>query len=203
MGFSRDANNVRHAFIRSKHGSFTIFDAPGAGTAPGQGTRAYSINPSGTITGFFSDSVGAAHGYVRSKHGVITVFDAPGAGTGPGQGTFVFSPEIINDEGEIAGHYVDSAGVGHGFLRDKHGFIATFDAPGAAQTLATVRLATESARMGRLQDITMTRAMRVTVSCAISMASSRPSMFQAPAPGRSKVHLEGVLLGSGTIMGNY
>ena len=32
IGFSRDANDVRHGFIRSQDGSFTIFDAPGAGT---------------------------------------------------------------------------------------------------------------------------------------------------------------------------
>ena len=29
IGFSRDANNARHGFIRSKDGSFTIFDAAG------------------------------------------------------------------------------------------------------------------------------------------------------------------------------
>ena len=51
IGFSRDANDVRHGFIRSQDGSFTIFDAPGAGTGPGQGTRAYSINPSGSHYG--------------------------------------------------------------------------------------------------------------------------------------------------------
>src|SRR5215472_2330222 len=131
IGFTRDANNVRHGFVRSKRGDFIIFDAPGAGTAAGQGTRAYSINPAGEITGFFFDSVTAAHGYVRSNQGVITVFDAPGAGTGPGQGTFVFSPEIINPNGAIAGYYTDSALVSHGFLRDKSGAITTFDVPGA------------------------------------------------------------------------
>ena len=72
--------------------TITTFDAPGAGTGAGQGTRAYSINPSGIIAGFFIDSAGAARGYVRSDQGVITVFDAPGAGTGPFQGTFPFSP---------------------------------------------------------------------------------------------------------------
>src|SRR4029453_9026399 len=131
VGFTGDSNNARHAFIRSKDGDFTVFDAPGAGTGNFQGTRAYAINPDGTITGFFFDSVTVAHGYVRSDQGVITVFDAPGAGTGPGQGTIVFSPEILNNEGEIAGHYIDSGGVGHGFLRDENGAITTFDAPGA------------------------------------------------------------------------
>ncbi|HEY3135356.1 MAG TPA: hypothetical protein VGL29_04840 [Blastocatellia bacterium] len=131
IGFSRDANNVRHGFIRSQDGSFTIYDAPGAGTAAGQGTRAYGTNPIGTITGHFTDSVNTAHGYVRSNQGVITVFDAPGAGTGPGRGTFVTSPLIINSNGAIAGWAIDSAGVYHGFLRDRNGVITTFDAPGA------------------------------------------------------------------------
>ena len=131
IGYIRDAANVRHAFIRSPDGTFTMFDAPGAGTAAGQGTRAYATNPSGEITGFFLDSTTAAHGYVRSNQGVITVFDAPGAGTGPLQGTFPFSPLIINPNGAIAGYYVDSSGVSHGFLRDKNGAITQFDAPGA------------------------------------------------------------------------
>ena len=108
-----------------------MFDAPGAGTGPGQGTRAYAVNPDGTIAGFFFDSLTVGHGYVRSRNGVITVFDAPGAGTGPGQGTIVFSPEILSNEGEIAGHYIDSGGASHGFLRDENGVITTFDAPGA------------------------------------------------------------------------
>ena len=58
----------------------------------GQGTRAYAMNPSGAITGFFTDSANAAHGYVRSNQGVITVFDAPGAGTGPSKARFLFQP---------------------------------------------------------------------------------------------------------------
>jgi hypothetical protein len=133
IGFIRDANDLRHGFIRSQDGSFTIFDAPGAGTdAPFQGTRAYAINPSGTITGFFIDSVNVVHGYVRSNQGVITVFDAPGAGTGPyPQGTFPASPLIINPNGAIAGWYTDSAFAVHGFLRYRDGAITTFDAPGA------------------------------------------------------------------------
>jgi hypothetical protein len=124
IGFSRDASNARHGFIRSSDGSFTIFDAPNAGTGNFQGTRAYGLTPTGTITGFFIDSVNAAHGYVRSNQGVITVFDAPGAGTGPfPEGTFVTSPLGINPNGVIAGYYNDSAQVGHGFVRDKTGYL--------------------------------------------------------------------------------
>jgi hypothetical protein len=132
IGFSRDAADVRHGFVRSNDGDFIIFDAPGAGTAAFQGTRAYSINPSGEITGFFFDSATVAHGYVRSNQGDITVFDAPGAGTAPFQGTFpAFSPLIINPGGAIAGYYTDSSDVAHGFLRNPDGSFETFDAPGA------------------------------------------------------------------------
>jgi len=48
-GLTRDANLVRHGFLRDKHGKFTVFDDPNAGTSSGQGTRGYSINPKGEI----------------------------------------------------------------------------------------------------------------------------------------------------------
>src|SRR2546422_1050789 len=54
-------------------------------------------------------------------------FDAPNAGTG-GTGTFPYS---INDGGQVAGTYVDSAGVWHGFLRDATGNYTILDAPNA------------------------------------------------------------------------
>src|SRR4029079_14561297 len=119
VGFSRDANNARHGFVRSRDGNFTIFDPPGAGTGNFQGTRAYAMTPGGKVAGFFIDSANAAHAYVRSSAGVITVIDAPGAGTGPfPEGTFVTSPLDMNPHGTIAGYYNDSAQVGHGFVRD-------------------------------------------------------------------------------------
>src|SRR5947209_6920721 len=34
-------------------GTFTTFDAPGAGTGSHQGTRAFAINPAGAITGYY------------------------------------------------------------------------------------------------------------------------------------------------------
>ena len=112
VGFTRDANDVRHGFLRSRDGSFTIFDAPGAGTSPFQGTRAYGLNPAGTIAGYYDDASSVSHGYVRAADGTITTFDAPGAGTSSGQGTFPFgNGNIINPAGAIMGYYVDSSGV--------------------------------------------------------------------------------------------
>ena len=106
----------------------TSFDAPGAGTDPGQGTQPFAINPAGLITGFYIDSGNALHGFLRDQNGAITTFDAPNAGTGPGQGTTPFS---ITPGGAIAGRYSDASSVFHGFLRTPDGVITTFDVPGA------------------------------------------------------------------------
>jgi len=79
-----DASFVFHGFVRAANGTITTFDAPGAGTGPGQSTEAFGINYAGTIEGVFADSSNVFHGFVRAANGVITTFDPPGAGTGPG-----------------------------------------------------------------------------------------------------------------------
>src|SRR5438105_3639550 len=76
-----------------KKTTITKFDAPGAGTAAGQGTFPSGINPSGAITGFIRDANVARHGFLRAPDGTFTIFDDPGAGIcstscgtiGPGQ----------------------------------------------------------------------------------------------------------------------
>src|SRR5512133_907535 len=45
------------------------FDAPGAGTGPGQGTITFAINPAGTISGRYADAGDAIHGFVRALDG--------------------------------------------------------------------------------------------------------------------------------------
>ena len=130
-GFTRDAGNVRHGFLRARDGAFTMFDAPGAGTGPGQGTRTYSINPGGAIAGWYSDASGVVHGYLRARDGSFTTFDVPGAGgagTGPYPGTLA---SFINPAGAITGLYTDANYAAHGFVRAPDGTITTFDAPGA------------------------------------------------------------------------
>jgi hypothetical protein len=145
VGFIRDANFARHAFLRAPDGTFTMFDDPNAGTCtmscgtigPGQGTRAYAINPSGEITGFYSDNSARCHGYVRAANGTFTQIDAPDAGTGPfPQGTFPseFTPAGINPAGAITGFYVDASSVQHGFVRAPSGAITEFDPTGSILT---------------------------------------------------------------------
>jgi hypothetical protein len=135
-GYYIDGNGAFHGFLRSSQGVITTFDAPGAGTGPGQGTQPESINPAGAVTGYYTDATGLSHGFVRAPDGAITTFDVPGAGR-PG---FCAPPVIcsngtqgasINVVGAIAGQYVDTSGVFHGFLRSPGGTIITFDAPDA------------------------------------------------------------------------
>jgi hypothetical protein len=144
-GFIRDANSARHAFLRTCDGHFTIFDDPAAGTCSascgtignGQGTRAYAINPSGEIVGFYTNNSGQCHGFVRAPNGTFTQIDAPHAGTGPfPQGTFPseFTPMGLNPAGAITGFYVDASSVQHGFVRDQHGRITEFDPTGSILT---------------------------------------------------------------------
>src|ERR1700692_2014242 len=144
-GYIKDANSARHAFLRAPDGTFTIFDDPNAGTCSascgnignGQGTRAYAINPSGQIVGFYTDNTARCHGYVRAANGTFTQIDAPDAGTGPApQGTFPseFSPMGINPAGAITGFYVDASSVQHGFVRASGGKITEFDPPGSIFT---------------------------------------------------------------------
>lgn len=127
-----DANNVSHGFVRSPYGGITIFDAPGAGTASGQGTISYSINWAGTTTGVFLDSNNVNHGFLRAFDGKVTAFDVPGAGTGANQGTLPQGNNAI-DVDVIEGSFVDVNNVSHGFVRDTFGEITTFDVPGAGK----------------------------------------------------------------------
>ena len=113
------------------HHGYTLieFDAPGAGTGFFQGTDALSINPAGTIMGYYSDASFVLHGFVRSASGTITTFDP--------LGSTLTGPVIlgINDAGTITGSYLDASGVLHGFVRSASGIITTFDPLGSTGTL--------------------------------------------------------------------
>jgi hypothetical protein len=79
-----DANNVTHGFLLS-NGQYTTFDDPAAGTAPGQGTNAFSLNDQGQVVGFYWDTTPNLafggfneHGFLLS-HGQYTTLDEPNA----------------------------------------------------------------------------------------------------------------------------
>lgn len=112
--------------------TFTVFDAPGAGTSMLQGTMGTHINDAGDITGVYLTAPNVAHGFIRSASGTITTFDVPGAGTSLNQGTF---PASINTSGDVAGMYFDASNAYHGFVRTPAGLITGLDVPGAPTTI--------------------------------------------------------------------
>ena len=81
------------------------------------------------VTGYDLDANNVYHGFLRKTDGSILVFDAPGADTNEGDfnGTF---PAGGNDAGLIAGYYIDTNNVSHGFLRSPNGSLTKFDPPG-------------------------------------------------------------------------
>jgi len=144
-GLYADANNVIHGFLRTAEGRLIIFDAPGAGTAPGlyfkstpagtyggQGTYAMSINTAGAIAGSYIDENNVGHGFVRAPDGKFTSFYDPDADQQSAYlGTFAWN---INPAGVIAGNYWDSNSARHGFVRTPDGKFANFDPSGSVST---------------------------------------------------------------------
>ena len=132
-GYYLDANFVYHGFLRDPGGTFTVFDAPGAGTGQFQGTQAFSINPAGAITGYYIDTGGTTHCFLRAPNGTVTNIDPPGS-----IGSTEFAPSgtapiAINPTGYITGNYLDANFGLHGFLRAPGGGPpTTFDPPGSS-----------------------------------------------------------------------
>jgi len=136
-GSYTDAVFAEHGFLREPNGTITTFDAPGAGTTTSpQGTVPFSINSAGKISGSYVDENYVSHGFLREPDGRILSFDAPGVGPGGGPNQDGTHALTINPQGKITGYYQDAQEAIHGFLREPDGTFTTFEAPGAATTMA-------------------------------------------------------------------
>lgn len=114
----------RRGFVRDRDGTITRFDVPAfPGGPPAVYVHPVTINPAGTIAGFFLafDVPGPYFGFLRQRDGAIIIIDAS---------ELVYPvAKAINPRGQITGYYLDMSGI-HGFLRDPDGTISTFDAGG-------------------------------------------------------------------------
>ena len=63
VGTYVDGNNVQHGY-QGLPGALKALNAPGAGTAPGQGSATQGSNVFGEIVGFYIDGAGVLHGFV-------------------------------------------------------------------------------------------------------------------------------------------
>ncbi|HLY06598.1 MAG TPA: hypothetical protein VKR31_12710 [Rhizomicrobium sp.] len=113
---------IAPAFAASP-GSYTVFDAPGAGTEAGQGTFGVAVNAASSITGYFVDSNYYLHGFVRTADGTITTFDA----AGPLSET---EPFAINRNGRVAGFCQRKQRFFEAFLVKGSGKIEKYSAGG-------------------------------------------------------------------------
>ncbi|HUN88103.1 MAG TPA: hypothetical protein VMU28_04905 [Terriglobales bacterium] len=141
VGYYTDANNVIRAFVRTPDGKFKTWTGPGACVIdPSQGcygSGASNINDLGFVVGGYEDNGGnfVHHSFFRDLAGKLQIFDVPGAGTGSYQGTGCPGCALgFNLWGTVAGTYIDSNGVQHGFIRTPDSKITTFDAPGAGNS---------------------------------------------------------------------
>ena len=132
-----DASQISHGFVRATNGTITKFDAPLASQSGHRGTTVLSINDSGVIIGTYTTGTfqtnSAYYGFMRSADGTTyTVINDPSAGTtedanGKKQGT---TPIAMNASGVIAGYYIDSSSVQHGFVRSASGTYTAIDPTG-------------------------------------------------------------------------
>ncbi|HEY0230467.1 MAG TPA: hypothetical protein VGC55_04365 [Dokdonella sp.] len=119
-----DADGVFHGMLR-RYGHDTPIDVAGA-----RDTYPLGINADGEIVGYWDNDPAEVRGFRRSANGQFSWIDVPSAGPG---GTVAFA---VNDVGQTAGYYVDSAGLIHGFI-EARGRFKTLDMPGVAATIVT------------------------------------------------------------------
>jgi hypothetical protein len=132
VGITRDANDVRHGFLRHPDGTFTMFDHPDGGNGPTQGTRVGGLNALGVVTGSYRDANGRDVPYIWDAHGGFITISLPNVLGGNGQ--------AINLWGMVVGNFsnlTDDQSVflhEHGYIRAANGALTLFDPPGSTNT---------------------------------------------------------------------
>jgi len=117
------SDGTLHSFFLSGS-TFTEYDVPGTVQ-----TNLLSINDPGDFTGGFDpDGSGVFQAFV-GRGGTLTTFSVPGS-------LSTFAYEINNNKKLVVGYYIDSAGILHGYYRDRNGALHfPIDPPGSVGTV--------------------------------------------------------------------
>ncbi len=118
------SNGYAHGILR-QFGKDTLVDYPAS-----RETYPLGNNGSGEMVGFWDTSPTDVHGFYRGLNGKFSSIDVPLPGA---TATIAYA---INDVGQIAGEYFDTAGHIHGFVGTR-GQYQSLDMPGAAATFVT------------------------------------------------------------------
>ena len=112
-------------------GRFHAVDFPTRNPAAPPVDQLLGVNDSDLAVGFYTDAQGTNHGYEYS------ILDRQFARvTDPGLPGASLTAAAINDEGDVAGFFVDGAGRTDGFLKTRGGHFIDLAAPGASATTA-------------------------------------------------------------------
>lgn len=104
-GWTTDATGNTLGFLRDVDGTITTFSVPGM-TA----TETTGINDSGVIVGFDFTDGNHPESFERDQFANITILEIPFSNTGT-------ESDGINVTDNVAGFYVDPAGVSHGWVK--------------------------------------------------------------------------------------
>ena len=127
-----NANMVNDNFgFVDVNGRFHTADFPTKSPANPPVDQLLGVNDSDVAVGFYTDANGNNHGYeyniAANRYSSVTDPSLPGTS---------LTAAAINDEGNVAGFYTNSAGTTDGFLKTHHGQFIDLAAPGAASTMA-------------------------------------------------------------------
>ncbi len=122
-------NNNNFGFV-DVDGHFRTADFPTGDPASPPVDQLLGVNDNDIAVGFYTDGQGNNHGYEYNintgRYSTVTDPSAPGDS---------LTAAAINDLGQVAGVYVNGAGVTDGFLK-AHGQFISLSVPGASSTMA-------------------------------------------------------------------
>jgi hypothetical protein len=127
-----NANQVNDNFgFVDVNGHFRNADFPTSSPATPPVDQLLGVNDHDIAVGFYTDANGNNHGYEynigENQFSSVTDPSLPGAS---------LAAAAINDEGDVAGFYTNSAGTTDGFLKTHHGQFIDLAVPGASATTA-------------------------------------------------------------------
>jgi hypothetical protein len=125
------------------HPGYTIIDVPDADPVL-YGTRLFSINESGVVSGQYMDSDGLLHAFLCTPDGDVTPITV--------NGSFTFGG-YVNDKGWTSGSYIeDDTGLEAAWIRRPNGKIEIYQAPNAMGGTSTEVLNNKGVQEGEYWD---------------------------------------------------